>query len=278
MKGLIKRNLLIFFKDKATAFFSLFGALIVLVLYIFFLGDLVAQDVAHLGDQAKPFVFAWVFSGMISITSFTATFAAFASMVSDKMYKTEKDFVSSPLPRMQITFSYWISAIVVGTVMSNLGLKKYLGKLEIDFIEAKVGDRYVLEGMKKNNGSFGGEQSGHLIFLDYNTTGDGILTALVFLRLLQETGKSTEELFKDFIKYPQVLENAKVANKDGWEENNIIQEQIKKYEKVLGSDGRILVRASGTENLIRVMVEGSDQNEINKIALDLKNIILGELS
>lgn len=168
--------------------------------------------------------------------------------------------------------------LVVGTVMSNLGLKKYLGKLEIDFIEAKVGDRYVLEGMKKNNGSFGGEQSGHLIFLDYNTTGDGILTALVFLRLLQETGKSTEELFKDFIKYPQVLENAKVANKDGWEENNIIQEQIKKYEKVLGSDGRILVRASGTENLIRVMVEGSDQNEINKIALDLKNIILGELS
>jgi len=118
VKGLIKRNLLIFFKDKATAFFSLFGALIVLVLYIFFLGDLVAQDVAHLGDQAKPFVFAWVFSGMISITSFTATFAAFASMVSDKMYKTEKDFVSSPLPRMQITFSYWISAIVVGTVMS----------------------------------------------------------------------------------------------------------------------------------------------------------------
>jgi phosphoglucosamine mutase len=168
--------------------------------------------------------------------------------------------------------------LVVGTVMSNLGLKKFLNQEEINFIEAKVGDRYVLEEMKKMDGSFGGEQSGHLIFLDHNTTGDGILTALIFLRLIAETGKSTEELFKDYIKYPQVLENAKVLKKDGWEQNPVIKESILNYQQKLGNDGRILVRASGTENLIRVMVEGSDQSEINKIALDLKNIILGELS
>lgn len=168
--------------------------------------------------------------------------------------------------------------LVVGTVMSNLGLKKYLSKEGIDFIEAKVGDRYVLEEIRKNSGAFGGEQSGHLIFLDHNTTGDGILTALVFLRLLKESGISTEELFKEFIKYPQVLENAKVSKKNGWEENIIIKESIKKYEEKLGSEGRILVRASGTENLIRVMVEGDNQAKINEIALDIKNIILGELN
>lgn len=167
--------------------------------------------------------------------------------------------------------------LVVGTVMSNLGLKKYFEKEDIDFIEAKVGDRYVLEEIKKHEGSFGGEQSGHLIFLDHNTTGDGILTALVFLRLITETGLSTVELFKDFIKYPQVLLNAKVAKKQGWEKNTVIQENIKKYEDILGSDGRILVRASGTENLIRVMVEGNNQSKIDEIAMDLKNIILGEL-
>ncbi len=168
--------------------------------------------------------------------------------------------------------------LVVGTVMSNLGLKKFLAQESINFIEAKVGDRYVLEEMKKNDGSFGGEQSGHLIFLDHNTTGDGILTALIFLRLLSEKAQSTEEIFKDFIKFPQVLENAKVSKKDGWEQNQVIKESILKYEEKLGSEGRILVRASGTENLIRVMVEGSNQEEINEIAFELKNIILGELS
>lgn len=168
--------------------------------------------------------------------------------------------------------------LVVGTVMSNLGLKKFLEKENIDFIEANVGDRYVLEEIKKNKGSFGGEQSGHIIFLDYNTTGDGILTALVFLRLLKESGVSTEALFKDFIKYPQVLENAKIARKNGWEKNPVIQENIKKAKEILGNDGRILVRASGTENLIRVMVEGNNQEKINEIATDLKNIILGELN
>ena len=168
--------------------------------------------------------------------------------------------------------------LVVGTVMSNLGLKKFLAQESINFIEAKVGDRYVLEEMKKNDGSFGGEQSGHLIFLDHNTTGDGILTALIFLRLLSEKAQSTEEIFKDFIKSPQVLENAKVSKQDGWEQNQVIKESVLKYEEKLGSEGRILVRASGTENLIRVMVEGSNQEEINEIALELKNIILGELS
>ena len=168
--------------------------------------------------------------------------------------------------------------LVVGTVMSNLGLKKFLNKENIDFAEAKVGDRFVLEEMKKREGTFGGEQSGHLIFLDYNTTGDGILTALIFLRFIQESGKPVDELFEDFIKFPQVLINAKVRTKAGWEENQVIKNAIRVSEDKLGSEGRILVRASGTENLIRVMAEGSNQDVINEIALELNNIILGELS
>lgn len=123
MSGLIRRNLMIFFKDKATAFFSLFGALIALILYVFFLGDVMAQGLQEqLGDSAKPFVFSWVFSGMISIVSFTATFSAFSAMIADKVYKMEKDLIASPLPRWKITLSYLIAAIVIGIVMSIIVL------------------------------------------------------------------------------------------------------------------------------------------------------------
>lgn len=167
---------------------------------------------------------------------------------------------------------------LVGTVMSNLGLKKYLQEREIRFIEAKVGDRYVLEEMLKNNAVAGGEQSGHLIFLDYNTTGDGILTALIVLRLMKDQEKSIEELLADFQKYPQVLKNAKVPSKVGWEKNLLIKRSIFKNVEILGAEGRILVRASGTENLIRVMVEGKDYEQIDQIASEIENVILGELS
>ena len=136
----------------------------------------------------------------------------------------------------------------------------------------------MLEEMLKNNAIAGGEQSGHLIFLEYNTTGDGILTALLLLKLMNDSDSTIEELLKDFRKYPQVLHNAKVSNKSGWDKNDRICQVILKYEELLGSEGRILVRASGTENLIRVMVEGKDYEQINGIALDIKNTVLGELS
>ncbi len=168
--------------------------------------------------------------------------------------------------------------LVTGTVMSNLGLKKFFEKEGIDFVEAQVGDRYVLEEMLRLGGSFGGEQSGHLIFLDYNTTGDGILTAFILLKIIEESGLSLEELLEDFVKYPQILVNVKVANKVGWDKNERISLAIKEKERELAADGRLLVRASGTENLIRVMAEGKDQETIKKIAGDLGQLIAGELS
>lgn len=123
MIGLINRNLKIFFKDAGAVIFSLFGALIVLVLYVFFLGDIVAAGLKdQLGDSAKPFVFAWVFSGMISIVSFTSTFSAFSSMIADKVNKIDKDLLASPLPRWQINGAYLITATVIGLIMSTIVL------------------------------------------------------------------------------------------------------------------------------------------------------------
>ena len=167
--------------------------------------------------------------------------------------------------------------LVTGTVMSNLGLKKFFEKEEINFAQAPVGDRYVLEEMRRLGGSFGGEQSGHLIFLDYNTTGDGILTALILLKIIEESGLSLEELLEDFVKYPQILENVRVVNKQGWDKNEKIIQAIKEKEADLAADGRLLVRASGTENLIRVMAEGKEEQRIKKIVGELAQLIAGEL-
>lgn len=119
MLGLIKRNLKLFFKDAGAVLFSVFGVLIVLLLYVFFLGDMIASESREqLGNMAKPFVFAWVFSGMVAIGSFTSTFAAFSSMITDKANKIDKDLLASPLPRWQINGSYLIAATVIGVTMS----------------------------------------------------------------------------------------------------------------------------------------------------------------
>ncbi|HQC54319.1 MAG TPA: ABC transporter permease [Clostridia bacterium] len=119
MSGLINRNLKIYFKDPVVVSTSLFGALIVLVLYVFFLADVMTVGIEELiGSIAKPFVFTWVFSGMISIVSFTSTFGAFISIVADKVHKIEKDILSSPLPRWQISGAYLIAAVIIGIVMS----------------------------------------------------------------------------------------------------------------------------------------------------------------
>jgi phosphoglucosamine mutase len=156
---------------------------------------------------------------------------------------------------------------VVITQMSNLALENYLSCIGVSTIRSKVGDRYVLEEMKKNGCNFGGEQSGHVVLSDYSTTGDGLIAALQVLSVICDAKKPASEILNLFELSPQILKNVKFdsAKKNPLEEKSI-QEFIRKKEDELGSEGRILVRKSGTENLIRVMVEGKDKKRIEKIA------------
>ncbi len=164
---------------------------------------------------------------------------------------------------------------VVATVMSNLGLNKYAGNNGLKLIQTKVGDRYVLEEMMKNGYNLGGEQSGHVILLDYNPTGDGILTSLMFIQTLLESSKKASELC-DIIKlYPQVLVNAKVNNdkKYDFDKNEEIKAEIEKLEEEFSGNGRVLIRTSGTEPLVRVMIEGENQEYIKQKAEHLAKLI-----
>ncbi|MDC9727794.1 MAG: phosphoglucosamine mutase [Methyloprofundus sp.] len=148
---------------------------------------------------------------------------------------------------------------VIGTLMTNLGMEHALKKLGVDLIRANVGDRYVMELMKKHHSEIGGEGSGHIICLDKTTTGDGIVAALQVLAEVKKSGKSLYELKSEMNKYPQVLLNVRIENKIDIEKNEVIQEAVKLAEKTLADKGRVLLRASGTEPLIRVMVEGVDK-------------------
>lgn len=154
---------------------------------------------------------------------------------------------------------------LVGTVMSNLGLRKFCEEEGIEFIATNVGDRYVLEELQKNGGIIGGEQSGHIIFKEYNTTGDGPLTALFLLKVLKESGKRLSVLSDIMKTYPQVLINVKVKDKDKAIENGEFKKAVEDGEKLLADRGRILVRPSGTEALIRIMAEGENIEEIEKL-------------
>ena len=163
----------------------------------------------------------------------------------------------------------------VVTVMSNLGFFKFAEQYEIDVAKTNVGDRYVLEEMINGGYIIGGEQSGHIIFLDYGTTGDGELTAMQFLSILKKSGKKASELSQLMECYPQVMVNVKVEKGD---KNSILAETdvtaaIKKAQTELADDGRIFVRASGTEPLIRVMVEGKSHKVIEKLANDIALVI-----
>ncbi len=165
---------------------------------------------------------------------------------------------------------------IVSTVMSNIGFHKAAKELGMKTINTAVGDRYVLEKMREEDYSIGGEQSGHVIFLDYNATGDGLLTAVQTLAILKSSGKKLSELAALMTKYPQLLVNVRVATKEGWEENRAIQEAIAKGNEELGDSGRILVRPSGTEALIRVMAEGQDQEQLNRICHAIADVVLQE--
>lgn len=157
---------------------------------------------------------------------------------------------------------------VVATVMSNMGLNKYAEKKGIELVQTKVGDRYVLEEMLKNGGNLGGEQSGHIILSDFNLTGDGIVTSLMVIKILLELNKSFSDICKLVTIYPQTLVNVKVKNYD-MDKYSEINEIIAKTEKELAGEGRILIRKSGTEPLIRVMLEGKDLAYIDKAANDI---------
>lgn len=162
---------------------------------------------------------------------------------------------------------------LIGTVMSNLGLRKFCEAEGIEFVATAVGDRYVLEEMLKSGASLGGEQSGHVIFKNYNTTGDGPLTALILLKAMKEKKRKLSALADMMQIYPQVLRNVRVADKDKAMNDEAFLEAIAKAEETLGDRGRILVRPSGTEALVRIMAEGEDQEEIEEMVLKLSKII-----
>ena len=164
---------------------------------------------------------------------------------------------------------------IVATVMSNLGLNKYAKQNELNFVQTKVGDRYVLEEMLKNGYNLGGEQSGHVICLDYNPTGDGILTSLMMIRAILEQGKKASEVASIMKAYPQVLINAKVSSdkKYDFDKDEEIKSAIEKLNKEFDGNGRVLIRASGTEPLVRVMIEGEDQDYIKQKAQTIANLI-----
>ncbi len=162
---------------------------------------------------------------------------------------------------------------LVATVMSNMGLEKAVQDMGGTLLRTHVGDRYVVEAMRAKGYNFGGEQSGHLIFLDHNTTGDGILAALQVLAIMIKRKKPISALASIMTSYPQVLENVRMASKIPPEQIRGFPEALKAAEAQLGARGRILVRPSGTEPVIRVMVEGEDAKEISSLALELCDVI-----
>jgi phosphoglucosamine mutase len=164
---------------------------------------------------------------------------------------------------------------VTATVMSNLGFHKYVNKMGAEVDVTKVGDRYVLESMLKSGCVIGGEQSGHIIFLDYSTTGDGAISSLQFMKAVKRSGKKPSELSAEVTLYPQVLVNARVSNegKVSYKDDAEIREAISAIENRMEGEGRVLIRPSGTEPLVRVMIEGKDEKEIGQLAHELADKI-----
>lgn len=167
--------------------------------------------------------------------------------------------------------------MVIATVMSNLGLEKALGKLGITMPRTAVGDKYVLEEMIRRGAALGGEQSGHIIFREYATTGDGMLTALQVLQTVTRAGSNLDELSKDLVVFPQLLVNVRVKERRPLEELPRVADEIKSCEAELNGSGRILVRYSGTEPLLRVMVEGPEDAQVKRLADRVKTAIHADL-
>ena len=166
---------------------------------------------------------------------------------------------------------------IVTTVMSNLGMYKAMEKAEMNSVKTQVGDRYVVEEMLKDGYNLGGEQSGHIIFLDHNTTGDGMLTALQLLSVVKDSGKTLAELANDVTTYPQELLNIKVADKTTAMENQKLKEIIAQVEKEMNGDGRVLVRPSGTEPLLRIMAEAATPELVHEYVERIGDVARAEL-
>ncbi|MDQ7821946.1 MAG: phosphoglucosamine mutase [Candidatus Eremiobacteraeota bacterium] len=167
--------------------------------------------------------------------------------------------------------------VLVATVMSNLGMEQALDSMGIKLIRTKVGDRHVIEEMKRRGALIGGEQSGHIILLEHNTTGDGIATAVLLARILKESGKPLHELAACMKHMPQLLVNVKARHKDRLSDDEDISAAIKETEELLKDRGRLLVRPSGTEPLIRVMAEGPDEKELNEVVGKIASVIADKL-
>jgi phosphoglucosamine mutase len=166
---------------------------------------------------------------------------------------------------------------VVSTIMANLGFIKAMENLGIEVIKSQVGDRYVIQDMLKYEANLGGEQSGHMIFLDHNTTGDGLVSALQVLRIMIETDSKLSDLATIFKRYPQACVNVRIASKPPLESLNEVKKVLVQVEKTLGDSGRVLVRYSGTENICRVMVEGPKQKQAHQMAQSIASAIENEI-
>lgn len=169
------------------------------------------------------------------------------------------------------------ASTIVSTVMSNIGFYKGLEQHGMRSVQTAVGDRYVMEEMRRGGYNLGGEQSGHVIFLDYNTTGDGILTGVQLAGVIRSSGKKLGELKGLMRKYPQVLINVKVRDKNKLGGNAAVEAVIRRVESEMAGNGRVLVRPSGTESLVRVMVEGPDAGAIERYAQEIADVVRAEL-
>ena len=163
--------------------------------------------------------------------------------------------------------------MVVSTVMSNLGFYKALDAFDIKSNKTKVGDRYVVEEMRNGKYNLGGEQSGHIVMMDYNTTGDGLLTGVHLASIIKKSGKTLSELAGQMKKYPQRLVNIRVSDKHAVEENSAVAESIAKVEAEMNGEGRVLVRPSGTEPLVRVMVEAKTEEDAERFVHSISDVV-----
>lgn len=166
---------------------------------------------------------------------------------------------------------------IVTTVMSNLGLYKAIDAAGLNSVQTQVGDRYVVEEMRKDGYNIGGEQSGHIVLFDYHNTGDGMLTGLHLLYVMKETGKKLSELAAPVKTYPQKLVNIKVTDKNAWENNEAIQAVIDTVEKEMNGEGRVLVRPSGTESLLRVMAEAATKELVEQYVNRICDVVRAEI-
>jgi len=162
---------------------------------------------------------------------------------------------------------------VVGTVMTNIGMEIALKEHEIPFLRAKVGDRYVIERLKEKNWKLGGESSGHIICLDRTTTGDGIISSLQVVAAMKESGRTLHELKSGMRKYPQTMINVRMAKKVNIANNQTINKAVAAIEQKLADTGRVLLRASGTEPVVRVMIEGRDPVEVDTLTRELAEVV-----